>query len=229
VLSAAVACGELGPDFDRVVAVEVSTPDSLEQLDTLRPRARALNGRGDSVAATILWTTLDTALLAVGNETTGKLVGKRPGADARIQARVGNLRINLILVDVLAAADTLVAPGDTADTVTVSAPDSLSDSLSVRADTTGGLAGLRGRPVVWAITAPTGAGSGSVTLVTDDTARALVTVDTVVTSGSGIAAIQVRLIADPRPDSAIVEARAQRAVGTTIPGSPVTFVVRFLP
>jgi hypothetical protein len=228
VLSAAVACGELGPDFDRVVAVEVSTPDSLEQLDTLRPRARALNGRGDSVAATILWATLDTALLAVVNETTGKLVGKRPGADARIQARVGNLRSNLILVDVLAAADTLVATDTTADTVTVSAPDSLSDSLPVRvADTTGGVVGLGGRPVVWAITAPTG--SGAVTLVTNDTARALVTVDTVATNGSGIAAIRVRLIADPRPDSAIVEARAQRAVGTTIPGSPVTFVVRFLP
>jgi hypothetical protein len=146
VLSAAVACGELGPDFDRVVAVEVSTPDSLEQLDTLRPRARALNGRGDSVAATILWATLDTARLAVVNETTGTLVGKQPGADARIQARVGDLRSNLILVDVLAAADTLVAIPPTADTVTVGAPDSLSDSLSVRVDTTGGLAGLRGRP-----------------------------------------------------------------------------------
>jgi hypothetical protein len=228
VLSAAVACGELGPDFDRVVALEVSTPDSLEQLDTLRPRARALNGRGDSVAATILWVTLDTARLTVVNETTGKLVGRQPGADARVQARAGNLRSNLILIDVLAAADTLFATGPTAHTVTVSTPDSLSDSLSVQLnDSTASGPGLPGRPVVWGITAPTEA--GPVTLVTNDTARGLVTVDTVATNASGVAAIRVRLIADPRPDSAIVEARAQRAVGTTISGSPVKFVVRFQP
>jgi len=37
------------------------------------------------------------------------------------------------------------------------------------------------------------------------------------------------LIAGPLPDSVLVTASAHRAVGTPVPGSPVTFVVRFLP
>jgi len=226
-----VACGSLEPDFDRVVAIDVAVPDSLEQLDTLRPRARALDGRGDSVAATILWATFDTALLAVVNETTGVMVGRKPSATpARIQARVGTLPSNPISIRMLAAADSVVAAGATADTVTVSPTDSLSDSLKVQvADTvSGSLAGLIGRPIVWTIsyaTSPT-----SVTLVTDDTAHALVAVDTVKTAASGIAAVRVRLLdGAPLPDSVEVTAAARRAVGTTIPGSPATFVVRFVP
>lgn len=225
-----MACGAFEPDLDQVVALEVAAPDSLEQLDTLRPRARALDGHGDSVAATILWATLDTALLTVVNETTGTMVGKQPGAGAaRIQATAGNLRSNPIVVRVLAAADSLLPGGPKEDTVTVSAPDSLSDSLRVQlADTaSGSLAGLGGRPVVWTVTQPTE--SGPVTLVTNDTAHALVTMDTVVTNATGVAAVRVRLIAAPRPDSVVVTAAARRAIGTTVPGSPVTFVVRFLP
>src|SRR5207247_10389377 len=48
VLAAAVACGRLGPDLDRVVAISVAdVPDSLEELDTLRPIGVALDGRGE--------------------------------------------------------------------------------------------------------------------------------------------------------------------------------------
>lgn len=234
-LSAAVACGTLAPDFDQVVAIEVASPDSLEQFDTLRPRAHALDGRGDSVAATILWATLDAALLTVVNETTGVMVGKLPSAAAaRIQARVGNLRSNPIRVFVLAAADSLIAAGPTADDVTVSPTDSLSDSLKVRladtvkvqlADTVS--IGLSGRPIVWSITHATT--PNSVTLVTNDTAHALVAVDTVPTAASGIAAVKVRFLGGPLPDSVVVTTSARRAVGTTVSGSPVTFVVRFLP
>lgn len=225
-----MACGTLEPDFDRVVAIDVAARDSLEQLDTLRPRARALDGRGDSVAATILWATFDTALLAVVNETTGVMVGKKASATpARIQASAGSLRSNPISIRMLAAADSFVAAGATADTVTVSPTDSLSDSLKVQvADTvSSSLAGLVGRPVVWTISYATT--PASVTLVTDDTAHALVAVDTVKTAAAGIGAVRVRLLAGPLPDSVEVTAAAHRAVGTTIPGSPVTFVVRFVP
>lgn len=225
-----MACGTLAPDFDQVVAIEVASPDSLEQFDTLRPRARALDGRGDSVAATILWATLDAAFLTVVNETTGVMVGKLPSAaPARIQARVGNLRSNPLPVRVLAAADSLLAAGPTAGDVTVSPTDSLSDSLKVQlADTvSGSLIGLAGRPIVWTLTYATT--PGSVTLVTNDTAHALVSVDTVTTTASGIAVVKVRLLAGPLPDSVVVTAGARRAVGTSVPGSPVTFVVRFLP
>ncbi len=217
-----------------MIALEISAPDSLEAFDTLRPRARALNGRGDSVAATISWATLDTAILAVLDTTTGKTIVKRPGsAPGRLQARVGNLRSNPLSIRALAAADTLLAAGATLDTVTLSTPDSLSDSLIVElADTVTSPAAtlpLAGRPVVYAIVYPSG--SDAVTLVTDATVRTLVTVDTVKTNAAGIAAIQARLLPGPTapPDSAVVTAQARRAVGTTVPGSPVTFVVRFLP
>src|SRR5213080_3119408 len=135
VLAAAVACGRLGPDLDRVVAISVAdVPDSLEELDTLRPIGVALDGRGDPVPATILWATFDTALLTVVNDTTGVMVARAGSATpARIQASVGDLTSNPIAIRMLAAADTLFAAGPARDSVSLAAkPDSLSDSLKVR-------------------------------------------------------------------------------------------------
>lgn len=218
-----------------MIAIEVTAPDSLEEYDTLVPHARVLDGHGDSVAATIVWATLDTAILTVLDSTTGTTVVKHPGTTpGRLLARAGTLFSDPVSVRALAAADTLSAPpGAKPDTVTL--PDSLSDSLTVEiADTiesaTGGdsvTVALPGRPIVFAITDPVAA--GAVTLVTSDTAHALVTADTVVTAANGTATVRVRLIAAPRPDSVVVTASAHRAVGTAVPGSPVTFVVRFQP
>ena len=227
-LSAAGACGTLGPDLDQVVAIEVSVDSVVEELDTLRPHARALDGRGDSVAALIYWASLDTNLTVL-DSATGLTVGTRPG-NGRLQARAGNLRSNPLVIRVLAAADTLFATRRTVDTVTISAtspPDSLSDSLKVElADTTPSVVPLAGRRITYSITYPA---PGPVTLVTSDTAHALVTVDTVITSGTGTAAVKARLLAPPPPDSVVITASARRATGAAVPGSPVTFVVRFLP
>ncbi|HEY6209250.1 MAG TPA: hypothetical protein VIW28_09330 [Gemmatimonadales bacterium] len=233
-LSAAGACGTLGPDLDQVVAIEVSVDSVVEELDTLRPHARALDGRGDSVATPIYWAALDTNLMVL-DSATGLTLGRRPGT-GRLQARAGPLPSNPIAIRVLAAADTLVAPvpTHTVDTVTISAttpPDSLSDSLKVElADTVStppSTVPLAGRPITYAIIYP--ATPGPVTLVTSDTAHALVTVDTVITSSAGTAAVRARLLAPLPSDSVVITASARRAVGTTVPGSPVTFVVRFLP
>jgi hypothetical protein len=216
--------------LNQVVAISVAVRDSVEELDTLRPHAYALDGHGDSVAAMILWATLDTAQLTVVNDTTGVMVAKAPGAaPARIQARVGNLPSNPIVIRVLAAADTLFAAGPTRDSVSLAAkPDSLSDSLTVRLqDTTAaGPVDLSGRPVAFALSVYPGPGA-NVTLVTSDTARAPVAADTVATK-VGVAAVKLRLLSGPLPDSAIVTASARRAIGTLIAGSPVSFVVRFL-
>src|SRR3989449_10268436 len=47
-LAAAVACGRLGPDLDRGVAISVTDPpDSPQELDTLHLHALALDGPGD--------------------------------------------------------------------------------------------------------------------------------------------------------------------------------------
>jgi hypothetical protein len=230
-LAEAAACGGLGPDFDQVVAIEVAAPDSAEELDTLRPQARALDGRGATVSAAIAWATVDTApILQVVDSTTGVTAALRPGT-GRLQARVGSLRSNLLAIRVLPAADTVFAAGPTRDTVILSAPapDSLSDSLGVllQDTTAAGPMNLPGRPIVFALTTyPSGAGPAS--LVTSDTARALITTDTVVTS-AGLAAVKVRLLPGTRPDSVVVQAAATRAVGTAVAGSPVTFVVEFQP
>jgi hypothetical protein len=236
---AALACGIFGPpDLSRVLELEVTAPDSLEEYDTLMPHARLLDGHGDSVPGTaFVWATLDTAILTVRDSTTGRTVVNHPAiTPGRLLVRTtgggegGGLISNPVAILALAAADTLFAVSATADTVTL--PDSLSDSLQVEiADTIASASGgdsltvpLPRRPIVFAITYP--AAPGPVTLVTSDTARALVTTDTVATGGGGIAAIKVRLIG-PAPDSVVVTASARRAVGTTVPGSPVTFVVRF--
>src|SRR5256884_7639750 len=131
----------------------------------------------------------------------------------------------------VAVADTLFAAGPLVDTVHTSAvpPDSLSDSLSVAVgDTaTGSITPLPGRAVVFAITAPQT--PGPVTLVTSDTARTLVTTDTVLTDARGVAAAQLRLIAGPATGSVEATASAKRGVSARLPGSPVRFTVRFEP
>ena len=235
-LVATLACNKFGPgDLSRVIALEVTAPDSLEEYDTLTPHARVLDGHGDSVAATIIWVTGDTApILTVLDSLTGRTVANRIGQTGRLLARSDGLISNPVSIRTLAAADTLFATAATADTVALAA-DSVSDSLTVEvADTIKSASGgdsltvpLAGRPVVYSITEPVSA--GPVTLVTDDSTRTLVTTDTVTTRASGVAFVQVRLLGPSVPDSVIVQAVARRAVGDTVPGSPATFVVRFQP
>ena len=234
---AALGCNKFGPgDLNRFIALDVRAPDSLEEYDTLIPHARVLDGHGDSVAATIVWATADTApILTVLDSLTGRTVVNRTGQTGRLVARSNGLISNPVSIRTLAAADTLFATvAATVDTVALSA-DSVSDSLTVEvADTIKSASGgdsltvvLAGRPVVYSITYP--ASSGPVTLVTNDSTHNLVTTDTVATGVSGIAFVKVRLLGSPVPDSVVVQASARRAVGDTVPGSPATFVVRFRP
>jgi hypothetical protein len=197
-----------------------------------------VNGTGDSVAPVALWTTLDTAALTVLNPAAGQTIVRRPGLVGRLEAQVGALISNPHSIATLFAADTLRPAGPTLDSLHVppQRPDSLSDSLKVQllTDTattrapSDSLVPLPGRPVVFTIVRATT--PGSVTLVKLDTAHAAgVTVDTVATSALGIATVKLRLLRGPVPDTVLVTASARRAVGTAVPGSPDTFVVRFLP
>ena len=221
VILGATACGALSSDLHQVVALDVSLPDSgrVEVGDTLHPRARALDGQGDSVAAAITWATLDTAILLVVDSAAGTTVGKAAGI-GRVQARVGSLRSNPLNVTVQPPLDSITAVGSTVSTVTVSTPDSLSDSLQVQAwSTPTGAQNLAGRRVAFAATVYPPSGT-TITLVPRDSVR---------TSGAGLAIVQVRYTGGPRPDSVVVLARAHRPDGTPVPGSPVHFVVGFLP
>ena len=186
----------------------------IEVGDTLRPTARALNGRGDSTPAVIVWSALDTTIQVV-DSNAGTSVGRIIGT-GRLQARVGNLRSNPVTIFILAPLDSITRGGPARDTITVSAPDSLSDSLKVQAfGPTGSTAGRR---ITLSVTFPLGA-----------TNLRLVPRDTVRTTGSGVAVFQLRLTGPPLPDSVVVTATARHAAGTLVPGSPVAFVVEFRP
>ncbi|HXQ29364.1 MAG TPA: hypothetical protein VN848_08850 [Gemmatimonadales bacterium] len=226
------------PDLSRVIALEVVVNDSVEATDTLRARAILHTAGGDSfpgdtLGAVVYWASFDTTVLAVVDSTRGTFTGRGSGT-TNLQAWMGSLRSAPILITVTAAADTLVALSPLVDTVSVGSGDSLSDSLEVEvasitvASNPPTVAGLVGRPVTFALTgAPPGAGA---VLVTSDTTHTGVTVDTLSTNSSGLAAIQVRYLGGGTlPDSIVVTARAQRAVGTPLAGSPVSFVVHLAP
>jgi hypothetical protein len=219
-----VAACKLNTDLDQPVAIEITLPDSgrVEIDDTLRPSGRALNGVGDSVAVQLIWSSLDSTL-AVVDSLTGESVGVEFGT-GRLQARAGNLFSNPQTVLVLARLDSVRALGDDRDTVVVTPPDttqqpdSLSDSLRVETVAFGGAAANR-RVVYTATIYP--ASGPVVTFVPNDS---------VVTNASGIAQVQLRLLAGGSvPDSVVVMAAMKRANGTPAPGSPVTFVVEFRP
>jgi len=240
VLVTALSCGKFGPgDLSRTIALEVIAPDSLEEYDSITPHARLLDGRGDSVAATIVWSlpdSADTVALTLLDTTTGRITVNHAGLTGRLLASAGTFVSNPVSIRTLAAADTLFPTGPTHDTTRiagVTALDSLSGPLLLElADTvtagTGGnpIVPLAGRPIVYTLAHPPTA--GPVTLVTTDTARTLAATATGVTSAAGIAFVKVRmLLPDTVPDSVVVIASARRAVGTTVPGTPATFVVRF--
>lgn len=218
------ACGTFGTDLNAIIALQVFLPDSGAVVvgDTLRPRARALDGHGDSVDAAVIWAALDTALVTVVDSTTGATLGKQHGT-GRIQARVGNLRSNPLTVRVQTPLDSIKRAGAARDTVHYAAGDSLSDSLLVGVYATPpDNANFVGRRVIYAATVYP-AGATAVTLVPRDSALS--------TAGAlaGTAVAQVRLRPGPAPDSAVVTAVARGASGLPVPGSPVTFVVEFRP
>ncbi|MGH7524641.1 MAG: hypothetical protein ACREK8_10070 [Gemmatimonadales bacterium] len=122
-VGAAAACGSLPDAGNGVVALRISTPDTLNGVgcpsstscllpsgDTLTLQARALNLNGDSVAATIVWTTPDTALIVVGAATGVITSLSDTGGVARVQAGVGTLH-SLIISITLVKDTTTTTPG----------------------------------------------------------------------------------------------------------------------
>ena len=226
------ACGTLDIDPTQPIAIVITVPASVEQQDTLRAHATSLTAGGDTVPAAVTWSSLDTTLLGIVDSVNGVFLGKQAGV-TQILARAGNLRSLGIAITVNRAADTLFASGATSDTITLATLDSLAGPLAVMlADTVTGaippIVPLAGRPVVFTITAsPAGA---TVSVVPDNVSHAVATTDTVLTDGRGTAQIWLRYLGGGTlPASASIMATARRAVGTTVHGSPVPFVVRIAP
>ncbi len=202
-----------------MVALEVSTPRPavVEQHDTIRLRARALNLQGDSVAAAIVWAAADTTVLVSGADS---LTTPYVSGTGRVQARTGSLRSELVSFTLRRRSDSLALTGPAADTV--SAADSASAPLvaavlSLTPDT----AGIGGTVIHYAIEP---AAIGLVRFAGDASELFAAT------GSTGAPSVPVTLRRVPgttQPASVVVTVDAVRPSGRTVPGSGQSFTVVF--
>ena len=222
VLAAVLGCSGLTESESGVVGIEVRVtgPDTVEVGESIQLSARPLDKNGDSAAAAVTWVSADTS--ATIDPTTGILTGVSPGT-ARVQASVGSLSSAIITFAVIPPADTLALAGDSVFTLPAGTAVSPALLTSLQSFHPAGV--LPGRGVIYAITSPDpSAGALGMTLVNG------LAVDTVLTGSDGTAsnALSVVTGATP-PPSVIVEVRAQRTRGATVPGSGQRFTVQFQP
>jgi hypothetical protein len=226
-------CTGLTSDLSQPVAIEFVLPGTppliLEELDTVVVGVRVRDRAGDTLAgAPIQVVSLSPDTVGVDSAEHFGLFGIRAGS-GRVVAISGSLQSDPLPVTVQAAADSLLAVGLTVDTVP--AGDSLPVTLAVQLvdfhSTPGDTVGLLSRPVRFAITLPVFASAAVATVTLGNDSLT----DSVETGGgppNGAASVLLqRQGPPPQPDSVVVEARASRANGRPVPGSPVRFVVYF--
>lgn len=211
-------CSGLDEGEAGVVALEVRAPlpPIVEVGETVQFSATPLDAEGDSVGVPVTWRTPD-ATLSVG-ETTGLVTGVAPGP-GQVQAVVGSLVGELVSLDVIPPADTLVLVGDSV--VAAPAEPGVSPSLTAQLQSFNPAGPLEARPVIFEITRPT-ATPLAVTLPGG------VLTDTLTTSADGTVGVIVsRDPGVPLTDTVFVAIRASRTRGAAVPGSGQRFIVLF--
>ncbi len=218
--------------------IDGSTARSVEENASLTITARAIDAAGDTVPdAIVVWELLapDSGVTTTGfdiDSLTGIVQASSPG-HGRIRARVDDLRSDTISIVVTGAPDSIAADGDLQLTMASDADVSpllatnLFD-LTTDPDTTQPIAD---KIVTFVLIHPT---AGSATsqgffLTEQDTVPGLDPHTLAVsTDGTGSATVSVRRVAGATlPDSAVVHAVSVTAVGDTVAGSPLRFVVVF--
>jgi hypothetical protein len=227
-LLALAACSDLSSSDDTVIALQVTSPPgaAVEVGDTVTYTVVALNRNGDVIPADIVWSTPDTATIAV-DSATGVVRGKLPG-QARVQASTDGLVSPLNILTVFASPDTLIlVPPDTivVDTLLATA----TPPLVARLEAFNPPAPVAGRPIIYALVGPAYADTASAALVFGNGQLS----DTAQTNASGEPTNPVVLSRKPAlaaPDSAIVEIRATRyKENQPVPGSGQRWIIRFGP
>ncbi|MEZ4412201.1 MAG: hypothetical protein R2910_04360 [Gemmatimonadales bacterium] len=227
-LLALAACSDLSSSDDTVIALQVTSPPgaAVEVGDTVSYSVIALNRNGDVVPADIVWSTPDTATIAV-DSATGLVLGKLPG-QGRVQASTDGLVSPLNILTVYASPDTLIlVPPDTivVDTLLSTA----TPPLVARLEAFNPPAPVAGRPIIYELIEPVYADTASAALVFGNGQLA----DTALTNSSGEPTNPVVLSRKPAlaaPDSAIVEIRATRyQENQPVPGSGQRWIIRFGP
>jgi hypothetical protein len=221
------SCSELSGDSDTPILLEIRAPAGVgggsplvEISDTFQLTARALNQDGDSVAATFIWRTPDTANIFV-EPATGRISGKKAGV-ARVQVTSGSLSSDLINFAVVPAAESLqIVPPDSARLLVT---DTASAPLVAELDTVNPQGPLQGRQITYQLTTIFGQPGDTASLGGGGMTRS------VATTALGQPSIPVYVRAIPalaRPDSVLVAVTAIRPSGAAIPGSGQVFIVRF--
>lgn len=216
------ACSNLPSGEGGVVALELRLPSpaAVEQNDTLQLRARALNAAGDSVAAAIFWRTLDDTVLTLV-DSIGVVTTARTSGTARVQARVGSLRSDLVTLSLRPRSDTLLL--SVADTIIIPAADSLSGALGARVESLEPAGGVAGTSVLYEVI-DSQAARGKLRFANGLLAfRA-----TTGSDGGPTTAVTLRKVAAQVPPPVVeVRVSARRPSGTPVPGSGQAFTLLF--
>jgi len=216
------ACSSLSPQNGVVVLeVRLPSPTAVEPGDTLPLLARALDANGDSVAATIVWSTPDTTLIV---DPTGRVTTLLTSGTGRVQAANGSLRSDLFTIQIRPASDTLRLTG--ADTQTVALIDSVSLALLAAVESDSPAGGVSGTRILYqVIPADTAAASGTLRFSNGLLTLAATTGST----GEPATPVTLRKVSgSTSPDSVRVAVSATRPSGAVVPGSGQLFIVRFL-
>lgn len=220
------------------MAIEYAGPSAfvLQEAETVQLTAHALDIRGDTLpGVTVVWRVLELDTVAVGisvDSLSGTVTAVAPGGPWRIQGRVESLRVDPpIRVTVTAAPDSLAALASTRLTV-----DSVADQSDPLTTVVFDLTTipdqetpLNAIPVSYALVEPAPGSAAAETLqlfAAGDTSGNPHLVSAL-TDAAGTARAVLRRVGQGQPDSAIVHAVARTALGDTVPGAPVPFVVVF--
>jgi hypothetical protein len=220
-LALIAGCSNLSGPKGQPVSLEldIPVPAVVEQNDTLRLRARALDLNGDSVAATIVWRSADTTLIMV--DSTGLVTTTLTSGTGRVQAVAGSLLSTLTQFTIRPRSDTLALTSALTDTVP--ATDTASAVLGSSVLSLNPAGGVFDNRVLYEVV---------------DTVAALGTVrfaggglsQRVATLSSGAVPATVTLLKVPGatpPASVQVRVSASRPSGTPVPGSGQSYTILF--
>jgi hypothetical protein len=234
------ACAVITGDLGRTIAIEIDGEPvrNVEEDDTITLTARAIDAAGDTVSdAMIVWEQLaaDSGDPDIGfdiDSTTGVVRALSPSS-GRVRARVEELRSDTITIWVTGAPDSIRSAGDTLVTMASDAAvsprlmialiDLTTDSAVVRP--------LADKAVTFTLVDPLPASldaQGFFLTVSDSVPGPDPHSVTVTTDGENQAYVVVRRLAGSSlTDSAVVHAVAVTAIGDTVEGSPVSFILVF--
>lgn len=219
---AVLGCSSLADSTGGVVALELQlpSPPAVEPGDTLALIGYALDINGDTVDTPVYWRTLDDTLLTIV-DSTGLVTTSRTSGNPRVQARVGTLVSQVVTLTIRPRSDTLRLT--VADTITVPAGDTLSDTLGAVVESRDPAGGVSGTSILYTVVDPVAA-QGKVRFVNGLlTYRAPTS-----TTGAPATAVVLYKVTNPIPPMTVqVVVSAARPSETPVPGSGQQFTILF--